>query len=344
METILSSQSRQTVHHIGEPSEIASARRAACDLAKNLGFSETIAGQVALVVTEAATNIAKYAVRGEILLRSAIRHDGALGIEILAIDSGPGIANLPLAMQDGSSEAGTYGIGLGTIHRLAHQVDIYTAPGRGMAICMTFWGEPDAACATWCDLGVVCLPIPSETVCGDAWTVKVDGDVVTVLVADGLGHGPLAAVASEAATRVVTRQKSVAAGTVLEGAHQALQGTRGAAAAVARLDCASGNLTFAGVGNIAGCIIEQGASSHLISYNGIVGSNMRKAREFENRWSPQAILVMHSDGLGTKWNLDQYPGLELLYPALIAAVLYRDFSRRRDDVTVLVYREQHQRH
>jgi anti-sigma regulatory factor (Ser/Thr protein kinase) len=343
VEAILSSQNRQSAHHIGEPSEIASARRSACDLAKSLGFNETVTGQVAIVVTEAGTNIAKHAVQGEILLRCATRHDGALGIEIIAIDAGPGIANLSLAMQDGVSTVGTYGIGLGTIQRLADQVDIYTASGKGMAICMTFWGAPDAARATSCDLGVVCLPIPSETVCGDAWTVKVDGDQVTVLVADGLGHGPLAAIASEAATMVVVKQKTVAAGAILQETHRALQGTRGAAVAVARLDSGSGNLTFAGVGNIAGCIRDRGASRHLISHNGIVGSNLRKVQEFVSPWPSHALLVMHSDGLGTRWNLDQYPGLEVLYPALIAAILYRDFSRRHDDVTVLVYRE-HQRH
>jgi hypothetical protein len=48
---------------------------------------------------------------------------------------------------------------------------------------------------------------------------------------------------------------------------------------------------------------------------------------------------MHSDGLSAHWSLDSYPGLRARHPALIAATLYRDLARERDDVTVLVARE-----
>jgi hypothetical protein len=50
-------------------------------------------------------------------------------------------------------------------------------------------------------------------------------------------------------------------------------------------------------------------------------------------------LVLHSDGLGTRWNLNAYPGLSAHHPSLIAGVLYRDFKRGTDDVTVLVAKE-----
>jgi anti-sigma regulatory factor (Ser/Thr protein kinase) len=345
VEAVLSSHSRQSSFHIGAPSEIAAARRAATSLAINLGFNETVTGQVALVVTEAGTNIAKYAVSGEILLRNAVRFDGALGIEILAIDAGPGIANLGLYMNDGVSSGGTYGIGLGTMRRVAGEFDIYSAPGKGTAICMSFWGAPDPDRITSCDIGVVCLPVAGESICGDAWVIKRDRDGVTILVADGLGHGPIAAIASEAATMVVAKKGAtlVSASHVLQDAHHDLNGTRGAAVAVAHLDSDSGNMTFAGVGNIAARIVEQGVSRHLISHNGIVGSNVRKVQEFASTWSSDALLLLHSDGLTTRWSLDQYPGLERLCPPLIAAVLYRDFVRRNDDATVLVYRE-HRNH
>jgi hypothetical protein len=51
------------------------------------------------------------------------------------------------------------------------------------------------------------------------------------------------------------------------------------------------------------------------------------------------LIVLHSDGLQTSWKLDRYANLELRHPALIAGILYRDYSRRRDDVTVLALRE-----
>jgi hypothetical protein len=65
---------------------------------------------------------------------------------------------------------------------------------------------------------------------------------------------------------------------------------------------------------------------------------MRKVQEFAFPWPRGALLVMHSDGLGTQWDLGTYPGLTSRHPALIAAVLYRDYDRARDDVSVVVIR------
>jgi hypothetical protein len=50
---------------------------------------------------------------------------------------------------------------------------------------------------------------------------------------------------------------------------------------------------------------------------------------------PSTVLVMYSDGLASHWSLDRLPGLAARHPALLAGVLYRDHSRRRDDVTVV---------
>jgi hypothetical protein len=77
----------------------------------------------------------------------------------------------------------------------------------------------------------------------------------------------------------------------------------------------------------------------MVSHNGIVGSNMRKVQEFTQAWQPGSLLVLCSDGLNTRWDLNRYPGLADRHPSVIAALLYRDFARRRDDVTVLVLRE-----
>jgi anti-sigma regulatory factor (Ser/Thr protein kinase) len=338
METLLSAHGRQTVFHIGEPSEIATARRAACSLAKALGFNETVTAEVAIVVTEAGTNIAKYAGAGEILLRKAVRYDGAVGVEILALDRGPGIAQLSRRMEDGSSTGGSYGIGLGTMERLADQFDIYTAAGQGTIICLSFWRKPDADFASCCDIGAICLPIAGEMLCGDAWGVRRDGEKITVLLADGLGHGPLAATASEAACMTLVNRPTTSAAQTLRHAHLDLQGTRGAAVGIACIHD-DRRTTFAGVGNIAGCVLQNGKSHHLISHNGIVGSNLRKVQEFDSPWSSDSLLIMHSDGIKTRWDMSQYPGLALLYPALVAAVLYRDFNRASDDMTVLVCRD-----
>lgn len=338
MEAVLNRLGRQATFHVGESSEIAAARRAGNTLARQLGFDETRAGQLAIVITEAATNIVKHAGEGEILLRALHAGDRA-GVEVIALDRGPGMANVALRMEDGNSTAGTYGVGLGAIGRMAPEFDIYSVEGQGTVLFMTVWsGTAGVPLPDW-EVGAVCLPIPSEEVCGDAWDVGASNWGITVGMADGLGHGPHAAVASEAAVALIADRPAVRVSELMQLAHAALHGTRGAAVAIAAIDCDAGELTFAGIGNIAGCIVDGAVRRHLMSHNGIVGSNLRKVQTFSHPWAPGCMLVLHSDGLGTRWDLDAYPGLAFRHPALIAAVLYRDFARQRDDASVLVIRE-----
>jgi hypothetical protein len=125
---------------------------------------------------------------------------------------------------------------------------------------------------------------------------------------------------------------------MLEACHGALARTRGAAVATARVIASAERGVFAGVGNIV-CRVEASSSNrHLVSHNGTVGHTMRKVQEFAFPWPRGALLIMHSDGLGTHWDLGTYPGLSTRHPALIAAVLYRDYDRGRDDVSVVVIR------
>jgi hypothetical protein len=157
-------------------------------------------------------------------------------------------------------------------------------------------------------------------------------------VADGLGHGTLAAAAATQAVRLFQQAPHERPAELLDRIHRGLRSTRGAAAAVVQLDGPSRSARFAGIGNIAAAILHHGTSRSLVSFSGIVGHQVRKIQELQYPWPEYATLVMHSDGLHTHWKLDGYPGLMQRDPSLVAAVLYRDFSRERDDVCVLVYR------
>lgn len=338
MEALLNHTGRQTAYHIGELSEIASARRAGNDLARRLGFDEIRTGQLALVITEAATNIVKHAREGELLLR-ALHANGRAAVEVLALDRGPGMGNVALRMEDGHSTAGTYGVGLGAIERLTQEFDIYTADGQGTALVMVVWADGQCAPDERWELGVVCLPLAGEVECGDAWSAAPGRHGLTVCVADGLGHGPDAASASAPAVEVGVLHPHSTPATLMKQAHAALNGTRGAAMAIAAIDPEAEQLTFCGVGNIAGCVIHESSRRHLMSHNGIVGSNLRKVQEMAMPFPRGALLVMHSDGLGTRWDMGAYPGLASRHPALVAGVLYRDFVRGRDDTLVLAVRE-----
>ncbi|MFL6718590.1 MAG: SpoIIE family protein phosphatase [Burkholderiaceae bacterium] len=329
----MNSLAPQTLHPVTESSGIAAVRRAGNTLAGTLGFNETAAGKAALVITEAATNVLKHAGSGDVLLRP-LERDGTHGMEILAIDNGPGFASLDLAMRDGMSTAGSYGVGLGAMQRVADEFDLYTDRNHGTVLRMAVWAA--AAPSTPWTIGAVCLPLPSELACGDAWAAAGRDAELLLMVADGLGHGPEAALASQAAVALADARASFAPEALLQRAHAALRGTRGAALAVACLNLAEGTLRFAGIGNISVSLHAASTSRHLVSHNGIVGSNMRKVQEFQMDFGDDDILIMHSDGLATRWDLERYPGLLRHHPSLIAAVLYRDHARHRDDVSVVV--------
>ena len=340
METVLGSDWRQTAYKVGEASQVAAVRRAASDMASQLGFGDTGVGQMAIVATEAATNILKHAERGEILLRP-IQWGTAQGIELLAIDQGPGMGNVAVSMADGTSTTGTYGGGLGAMQRLSQEFDIYSAPGKGTVIGLALWAGGHAPLGGALQAGVVCLPIQGETVCGDAWSISCGPRMARVLLADGLGHGPEAALASERAAQVLSTHGAYPAASVLHEAHAALRGTRGAAVSVAAIDTLREELLYAGVGNIAAHVYNGDGSGRrqLVSHNGIVGSNLRKVQEFATPWPPGSILILHSDGLATRWDLATYAGIFQCHPRIIAALLYRDFVRGRDDLSVVVVRD-----
>jgi anti-sigma regulatory factor (Ser/Thr protein kinase) len=325
----------QTLIPIDDRTQVGEARRAAAQMAEALAFDATQAGKVALAVTEAATNIIKHAGSGKMVLAPLLRGSSA-GLEILALDRGPGIANIGASLRDGHSTAGSMGAGLGSLARLSPSFDLYTQPGRGTAVRLELWSGPIIPPEDELELGAVCLPKPGESVVGDGWLLERGGDYRTVLVIDGLGHGPNAARAARVATDAFAAHASAAPAALMEICHGALATTRGAAGAAARIDTAKSAGRFAGIGNI-GCRVETtGERRQLVSHSGTLGHVMRRVQEFEFAFPAGALLVLHSDGLTTRWTSADYPGLMSRHAGLIAGVLYRDHDRGRDDVTVVV--------
>jgi anti-sigma regulatory factor (Ser/Thr protein kinase) len=341
METLISSLSTQHAYPIVHASDIAAARRAGQKLAIELGFNETRAGQLALIVTEAGTNLLKHAGEGMLYLNVA-QSEGVPGVDVLAVDSGPGIADLDACLRDGMSTAGTAGTGLGALRRLSNEFDVYSTPGNGALFFMRLWRDEAGPGLCRVEVGALTVPLAGEDECGDGWGVACDSSGATLLAVDGLGHGPAAAAAAAAALRQLQRLPGSEAGTLVEAAHDALRSTRGAALAAARIDFENDIVRFAGVGNIGAYVIDGGSRRALVSHNGIVGHNMRKVQEFSVPCAPGALCILHSDGIQTQWDLDKYPGLLARSPALIAAMLMRDFIRRRDDAMVLVVRRGHE--
>ncbi|MFF2364110.1 ATP-binding protein [Streptomyces sp. NPDC058122] len=376
------------------------ARGAAAALGRRVGLGEQRSSQLVLAVAELAGNIAKHAVDGSLLLR-VVRNEATAGVEVLAVDGGPGIADVQAALQDGMSTAGTLGIGLGAVQRLADSFHIHSQPGLGTVQLARFWPRPaHPSVAGEPAVGGITRPIGGEQVCGDAWAARTDtgerspvshaekaagppasgavdwsaltgtrpssphprtapsggsfarpgrsgrptavraavagpGNGVLVMSCDGLGHGPMAAVAAQAALHAFKTGTARTPEGAMEEVHRALRGTRGAAVAIARLE-PDGRLLFCGVGNITAALVTSTSRSTLLSHPGITGHQMHQLRTYEHHLPRHGILVMHSDGLSERWSPSDLVGLLHHPPALIAAALMRQAGTRRDDASAVI--------
>ena len=319
----------------------------ALDMGRAHGLGPESLEQLGSAVSELAANIVKHAGSGQIILRQVGEMTTGC-IEILALDKGSGIADMGRAMRDDGATSGARrrDAGLAGVKRMSNLFDIYSHASRGTAVVAHIGASSgiDPAC---CDaesmthgrLGVACVPLHGEEDSGDGWAIEsVDGKIVALLV-DGLGHGPEAAVAARAAMAVFRDNITVAPDVMLCTMHDALHATRGAAVSMMVADPVRRTARFCGVGNVDGRIVSPDNGRHLLPQNGIVGHTMPRVQTVEMPWPIDGRIVLHSDGLSSRWKATDYPGLLARHPALLAGVLFRDFARVRDDATVLVIRD-----
>jgi anti-sigma regulatory factor (Ser/Thr protein kinase) len=316
-----------------ESSQVGEARRAATGLAVASGLNEGDAGRASLIVTELATNLVKHAREGVILLR-AVPRSGWL--DILALDRGPGM-HAPQAMRDGFSTAGSPGTGLGAVQRQADLFEMHTREGEGTVVLSRVTAERRKP--TGVPHAGISVPHAGESENGDCWAAaELPGGATIFLVVDGLGHGALAAEAARAACEAMAGHEEETPGALAARVHGALRATRGAAIGVARMDRARAELTFCGVGNIAGSIVAPAARRSIVSMHGIAGHQVNGFREFRYDLPAGSVMVLHSDGISAKWDLTPYGRVLTRDPALIAALIWRDFRRTNDDATIVAAR------
>ena len=276
---------------------------------------------------------------GEILVHPVCSATGEpTALEILAIDKGPGIPDMALSRRDGHSTAGSLGHGLGAIGRLADSLEFCTHSSGTVFAARVSRDQSRAARNDWgYDIGAVQVSKPGELVCGDGWGWRLRPGRLAIFVVDGLGHGFAAHDAATIATGVFARGHECAPRHLLEDAHVALRPSRGAAVAFVAADLERGVAAYCGVGNITGTILMPGGRHHsMVSHNGTAGHTAGRMQEFNYPLLPGSVLVLCSDGLQTHWDLAAYPGVWTRSASVIAGILYRDFSRRREDTTVVV--------
>jgi len=312
-------------------SHVGAVRRRFAALATSAGLDEARVSDAALVATELASNVIKHAGYGGALIGGITA--GARGVSMIAWDRGPGM-NIEACLPDGMSTTGTAGAGLGAVARLATRWDVYSRPGGGTVVVASVFPRGELARAAF-DVGGVAVPYPGQQVCGDAWSLHEAGSRATLLVCDGLGHGPAAAEAARVVVTAFAQCAGASLAAILAQLDRAARATRGAAATVVRIDLSAREAVIAGVGNVAAWIVGE-ASRQLVTQHGTLGQATPPIREERYAFPPGARLVVCSDGLKSRLALDGHPGLFGHDPVTIAATLWRDHARGRDDATAVV--------
>jgi anti-sigma regulatory factor (Ser/Thr protein kinase) len=330
-----------TPHHVRHAvvfeEDVGATRRAVARMVAPIPAVEQ--ADVELVVTELATNIVRHALAGGYVLARPLE----AGVELVAVDHGSSQQPAPVTPRSVAawSLAPTRGLGVGlaTVERLATTFDLY-ATSAGTVVLARL-GDGDLVGNGRCAWGGVNVPRTGESVSGDAWTVveRHDGTLLAVLV-DGLGHGPAAAVAATAAISEIEGSATLDLDALLERISERMRPTRGGVIGIAVVDPATNEVSYVGVGNVSACVVSD-ATRHLASRDGVVGGGAPRPKStcMRTPWTPNAVLVLASDGVRAHWDFPAFPGLLGHDPVVVAATLLRDHERGTDDAAVLVVQD-----
>jgi anti-sigma regulatory factor (Ser/Thr protein kinase) len=322
---------------ISDVGDLGAARLAARSMSTAIGFDERAVEEIALVVSELATNLVKYAKDGILRLRRT-EEGGMTGIEIDSEDRGPGISNVEQAIGDDFSTSGSLGCGLGAVNRLMDEFDVSSRPGAGTSIVCKRWLRLDVTPALNCPLvfGVATRPCPLMPVNGDAFVIKRWGETALVGVIDGIGHGQFAYRAAQAARQYVERHYDQPLAEIFRGVARTCRATRGVVMGLARFDWGRGTLAFASVGNVEARVFGSPEPMNFVVPRGILGLNARSPMVSQHRWALSNVMVLYSDGLSTHWRWSDFPHLAQASATVAAEELLRAFAREADDATVVV--------
>jgi len=307
----------------------------------NAGFSKKKIAEIDIIVAEMASNLVKHAVGGEILVKIFGEKESA-EIELIAIDSGPGITSLKKMLQDGASTTQTLGHGLGAMQRLAQTFQIYSLSEWGTIVLCRVDNSTGTVSPRKSRMEVRWISVakPGEEYCGDGAYVQVGPHSVDIFVGDGLGHGKEAHAAAQSAIDVA-RATPVWSSPVdiIREMHLAVKKTRGLVGVAATYSSRDKQWRFCGVGNISTRVYAAMTYKNHISFNGIIGLNVPTSLKEQVVAAERGqTVILCSDGIKTRWDVQKYTGIFKYDLTILAAAIYKDFSRKTDDTSVLAAR------
>jgi hypothetical protein len=181
------------------------------------------------------------------------------------------------------------------------------------------------------------VAMPGEQVSGDGFCIKKNSNGFSLMVGDGLGHGPSAKEAVDAACNVIKDRVEDDPALLMRDVHSGVKKTRGLVATIVKYNSSRKKWQMCGVGNIATRLYNGLEFKNYNANNGIIGLNMpTRVENAEYPTERYQQLIMCSDGIKSRWEILKYGYVSKYDPMILAACLYKDNGRRTDDMTVLV--------
>jgi len=310
-------------------------------IAQRLAISERKTENILLVASELVSNNIKYAGgRGMI---QVWQQPGPV-LDLVALDFGPGIADLKLAEQDGYSTANTLGKGIGSMRRLSDELYIYTQllnpvqqkKWAGTVFLARFFSDQAASRAVMrgFKVGLYSRAMSDSRYNGDRIYLRQSGEVLHWLHLDGLGHGEHAHEATDSLAAHLAHAGSPSA--MLEAVDRQLQGTRGAVGVGGELDLGQQTMQIAGVGDMHAHVYDRNHVDAVPFAPGVLGREHRTLSLFQAGFDRQKLVITASDGIRRNWDSSTFVGLFNQHPQLIAYTMGNIMGRVSDDQSICV--------
>jgi anti-sigma regulatory factor (Ser/Thr protein kinase) len=322
---------------IYDEASVSLARQRARETGERIGLSKVLIENVALIASELTHNHLAHARQGYFSV-APIERDGVRGLEAIAADLGPGIPKPEAAIRDKVASQGSLGAGLAAVCRIADEVEFDNRILEGTRIVARKFERTPTAIP---EVAIMGKPYPGEAISGDDAVVLNSEAGFVAAVADGLGHGPEARVASNRAVEVLSQNSGMDADELLVSLNRELTGTRGCAISIIRFIKTGGRLEYVSAGDVSAHLYNLRDAHFFTSTPLVIGTgHFQKQRIRVERVDvkPGSVLIMFTDGLKSRTTLKGELDV-LRQPSItIAEHLLERHSRPDDDALVCVVR------
>lgn len=320
-----------------------SIRSVVLEEAKHLGMNQTRIAELEIIVRELIQNVLKHGGgKGFISLRVDTREKTSSAIVLEVADKGKGIKDWDKALEPGYTTSSSLGIGLPTVNRLADELVLLKSDHTGTSIqVVKDIIAPEVNDSYW-EFSFFSRPHPAEEANGDQGALIRDRKGIWVILADGLGHGPLAEEAAKKAINIIYNSSRTTPEDLIKPIHEKLVSTRGSALSIAHIIPDEHKINWVGIGNVTGMLKYPSSRNGktemtFVNTNGTLGVSLPSLHKMEYSYAVGDILIMSTDGMQRDWWNTPELFTSFKLPRTGLHVL-KNFSRSNDDASLFIGR------